>query len=42
VVLCIPAGLEGFVDEVLQALAREQWIPFREEFVGQEQFREET
>jgi hypothetical protein len=42
VVLCIPAGIEGFVDEVLQALAREQWIPFREEFAGQEPFREET
>jgi hypothetical protein len=42
VVLCIPAGLEGFVDVVLQALAREQLIPFREESEGKEQFREET
>src|SRR5512136_531099 len=42
VVLCIPAGLEGFVDDVLQALAREQLIPFREEFEGKEQFGEET
>jgi Domain of unknown function (DUF4911) len=42
VVLCIPDGLEGFVDDVLQALAREQSIPFREELEGKEQFREET
>ena len=42
VVLCIPAGLEGFVDVVLQALAGEQLIPFREDSEGQEQFREET
>ena len=42
VVLCIPAGLEGFVDDVLQALAREQLIPFREEFEGEEQYREKT
>jgi hypothetical protein len=33
VMLCIPHGLEGFVDEVLQALAREQSIPFREDIV---------
>jgi|WetSurMetagenome_2_1015567.scaffolds.fasta_scaffold329949_1 hypothetical protein len=31
VMLCIPDGLGEFVDEVLQALAREQSIPFREE-----------
>jgi hypothetical protein len=42
VVLCIPAGLEGFVDDVLQALAREQLIPFREEFEWKEQYREKT
>jgi hypothetical protein len=30
VMLCIPEGLEGFADDVLQALAREQSIPFTE------------
>ncbi len=32
VMLCVPDGHEGLVDDVLQALAREQSIPFREEF----------
>jgi len=29
--LCIPDGLEGDVDRVLDAMAQEGWIPFREE-----------
>lgn len=42
VMLCIPDGLEGFVDDVLQAMTREQSIPFREEFEWKERIREET
>jgi hypothetical protein len=42
VMLRIPDGLEGFVDDVLQALAREQSIPFREEFGWKERVTEET
>ena len=41
VMLCIPDGLEGCVDDVLQALAREQSIPFREEFEWKERVTEE-
>ena len=31
VMLCIPDGLEGVVDRVLDAMERERSIPFREE-----------
>jgi hypothetical protein len=42
VMLCIPDGLEGFVDDVLQALARERSIPFREDADWMERFRGKT
>ncbi len=42
VMLCIPDGLEGFVDDVLQALARERSIPFREDVEWMERFRGKT
>ncbi len=29
--LCIPDGLEGYVDRVLAAVAQEGWLPFRED-----------
>jgi hypothetical protein len=42
VMLCIPDGLEGFVDDVLKALARERSIPFREDIEWMERFRGQT
>jgi hypothetical protein len=42
VMLCIPDGLEGFVDDVLQALAGERSIPFREDVEWMERFRGKT
>jgi len=42
VMLCIPDGLEGFVDDVLQALAGERSIPFREDVEWKERFRGKT
>jgi hypothetical protein len=39
--LCIPDGLEGYVDRVLDAMAQEKLIPFREDTVWKEAFGEE-
>jgi hypothetical protein len=41
VMLCIPAGLDGVADRVLDAMAQDQWIPFREDTVWKEEFEEE-
>jgi hypothetical protein len=42
VMLCVPDGLERCVDDVLQALARERSIPFREDVNWMERFRGKT
>jgi hypothetical protein len=39
--LCIPDGLEGEVDRVLEAMAQERLIPFREDTDWKEGFGEE-
>ena len=39
--LCIPDGLEGEVDRVLDAMAQERLIPFREDTDWKEGFGEE-
>lgn len=36
--LCIPDGLEGYVDRVLDAIAQESLIPFREDTGWKEEF----
>ena len=36
--LCIPDGLEGEVDRVLDAMAQERLIPFREDTDWKEEF----
>jgi hypothetical protein len=39
--LCIPDGLEGEVDRVLDAIAQEGSIPFREDIEWKEESGEE-